>query len=101
MEWDGELYAKSRLRVGVVGGMADELDEIGAGRVGDTGLRGDGGVTSVCRIELKIALACSERYKSENIVENREHKEATPFSASDSEGIILFFEGVEGPSSFR
>lgn len=82
MEWDGELYAKSRLRVGVVGGMADELDEIGAGRVGDTGLRGDGGVTSVCRIELKIALACS-------------------FSASDSEGIILFFEGVEGPSSFR
>jgi hypothetical protein len=59
LEWDGELYAKSLRRVGVVGGMAVELDGIGAGRVGDTGLRGEGGVTSVCRIELKIALACS------------------------------------------
>jgi hypothetical protein len=86
--------------VGVVGGMAVELEGIGAGRVGDIGLRGDGGVTSVCRIELKIALACSVG-ESEHILVSQEHNEATPFSASDSEGMILFFEGVDGPSSFR
>ena len=99
---DGELYAKSRRRVGVVGGIAVEVDGIGAGRVGDTGLRGDGGVTSVCRIELKIALACSVCKPSDDGLGNREDTEATPFSASDSEGMILFFEGVDGPpSSFR
>lgn len=35
------------------------LDDIGTGRVGECGRRGEGGVTSVCRIELNIALACS------------------------------------------
>ena len=54
----GELYVNRRLLVGVEGGTP--LLEA-AGRVGDIGLRGDGGVTSVCNIELKIALACSGR----------------------------------------
>lgn len=58
-EAEGELYAKRRRRVGVEGGTTFEPDAIGAGRVGDMGLRGEGGVTSVCRIEVKIALACS------------------------------------------
>ena len=47
LDVDGELYAKSRRRVGVVGGMLVEPDGIGGGRVGDTGLRGESGVTSV------------------------------------------------------
>jgi len=57
--------------VGVVGGMAVEPDGIEVGRVGEIGLRGDGGVTSVCRIELKIALACSVNDESEGNVGNR------------------------------
>ena len=54
-----------RLRVGVDGGTRlvpeaePEPEAIGVGRVGDIGLRGEGGVTSVCSIELNIALACS------------------------------------------
>ena len=54
-----------RLRVGVDGGTRlapeaePEPEAIGVGRVGDIGLRGEGGVTSVCNIELNIALACS------------------------------------------
>ena len=47
------------LRVGVLGGWAvDALDEV-VGRWGETGRRGEGGVTSVWRIEVNIALACS------------------------------------------
>ena len=56
-----------RLRAGVDGGTRVEPEaeaEAGAGttdvrRVGDIVLRGEGGVTSVCSIELKMALACS------------------------------------------
>jgi hypothetical protein len=36
-----------------------EPETTGVGRVGDMGLQGKGGVTSVCSMELKIALACS------------------------------------------
>ena len=36
-----------------------EPEMTGVGRDGDMALRGAGGVTSVCRIELKMALACS------------------------------------------
>lgn len=59
LEAEGELYANRRRRVGVDGGAAAEPDAIGTGRVGEIGRRGEGGVTSVCSIELKIALACS------------------------------------------
>lgn len=56
-----------RLRAGVDGGTRvvpepepePEAETTGVGRVGDIGLRREGGVTSVCSIELKIALACS------------------------------------------
>jgi len=49
--------------VGVEGGTAprpfdDDVDGR-TGRVGDIGRCGDGGVTSVWRMEVKIALACS------------------------------------------
>lgn len=48
-----------RLRVGVLGGrVVDALEEV-VGRWGETGRRGEGGVTSVWRIEVNIALACS------------------------------------------
>jgi hypothetical protein len=48
-----------RLRVGVLGGrVVDALDEV-VGRWGEMGRRGEGGVTSVWRIEVNIALACS------------------------------------------
>lgn len=50
-----------RRRVGVVG--AIDEDEW-AGRVGDAGRRGEGGVTSLCRMELNIALACSSGERS-------------------------------------
>lgn len=43
--------------MGVEGGTTPEPEATGL--VGDTGLRGEGGVTSVCNIELKIELACS------------------------------------------
>lgn len=46
-EAEGELYAKSRLRVGVEGGTEVDVEAMGAGRVGDTGRWGEGGVTSV------------------------------------------------------
>lgn len=45
-----------RRRVGVVG--ATDEDEC-VGRVGDAGRWGEGGVTSLWRIELNMALACS------------------------------------------
>lgn len=61
-----------RLRVGVDGGTREvaeleaepEPEATGVGRVGDMGLRGEGGVTSVCSIELNIALACSTYFIS-------------------------------------
>jgi hypothetical protein len=56
-----------RLRAGVDGGTRvapepeaeAEAETTGVGRIGDIDLRGEGGVTSVCSIELKMALACS------------------------------------------
>jgi len=59
LDADGELYAKRRRRVGVEGGAVVEFEVMGGGRVGDAGLCGDGGVTSVWRMDVKIALACS------------------------------------------
>ena len=48
-----------RLRVGVLGGrVVVALEEV-VGRWGETGRRGEGGVTSVWRMEVNIALACS------------------------------------------
>ena len=41
------------------GGTGAEPEAMAMGRVGEMGRRGDGGVTSVCSIELKMALACS------------------------------------------
>ncbi len=38
-----------------------KLDEIGIGHVGECSRRGEGGVTSECRLELNSALACSAR----------------------------------------
>ena len=73
------------------------------GRVGEAGLRGEGGVTSVCKIEVKMEFACSKSKECyiERFMENQDNN--TPLRASDSEGIILFFEGVDGtpPSSIR
>ena len=74
---DGELYAKSRRLVGVVG-----ITEPDAWRVGETARVGEGGVTSVVRIDAKMELACS-------------------FCASDSVGMILFLDGVAGGISSR
>lgn len=69
-----------RLRVGVLGGrVVVALEEV-VGRWGDVGRRGEGGVTSVWSMDVNMAFACS-------------------FNASDSVGIILDFEGVEGPLS--
>ena len=48
-----------RRLVGVVGATDDGATV--DGRDGDAGRRGDGGVTSVCRMEVKIAFACSVR----------------------------------------
>ena len=57
---------KRRFREGVDGGTRvpepeaePDPETTDVGRVGDMDLRGQGGVTSVCSIELKIALACS------------------------------------------
>lgn len=58
LEAEGELYANIRLLVGVDGGTDVEVEA--TGRVGEAGRCGDGGVTSVCNIDVKIALACSE-----------------------------------------
>jgi hypothetical protein len=58
LEAEGELYAKIRLRVGVDGGT--DVEDEAIGRVGEAGQCGDGGVTSVCSIDVKIALACSD-----------------------------------------
>lgn len=78
LEREGELKANSRFLVGVVGITVAE-----GGLVGDEGRWGEGGVTSVCKIEANNALACS-------------------LSASDSVGIIRLLEGVEGfDSSIR
>jgi len=56
LDAEGELYVKRRRRLGVDG---VPLDDTVMGRVGECGRRGEGGVTSVCRMELNIALACS------------------------------------------
>ena len=61
-----------RLRAGVDGGTRvvpeveaeAEEETTGVGRIGDIDLRGEGGVTSVCSIELKIALACSIKWSA-------------------------------------
>lgn len=74
LEREGELKANNRRRVGVDGSV--EVDAVGW-RTGDPERRGDEGVTSVCSMELNIALACS-------------------LSASDSVGIMRFFDGVDG-----
>jgi hypothetical protein len=96
LEADGELYAKRRRRLGVDGGPAADVEAIGCGRVGDTGRRGDGGVTSAWRMDVKMALASSN---AKSITSTMSQTRSAPFRASDSEGMILFFEGVNGPPS--
>ena len=101
-----------RRRVGVVG--AIDEDRCG-GRVGDAGRQGEGGVTSLWRIELNMALACSGGERSggcgiEPIGVNgycechvrhtmRQGRTNVPFIASDSVGMVRCFDGVEGPLS--
>jgi len=58
LEPEGELYENSRRRLGVEGAVV-ALDEEALGRTGETGRRGEGGVTSVWSMEVKIAFACS------------------------------------------
>jgi hypothetical protein len=62
LEAEGELYANMRLRVGVDGGA---VEDDATGRVGEAGRRGEGGVTSVCSIDVKIEFACSMWYSAE------------------------------------
>lgn len=62
LEAEGELYANMRLRVGVDG---SAVEDDATGRVGEAGRRGDGGVTSVCSIDVNIAFACSIQYSAE------------------------------------
>lgn len=57
-EPEGELYENSRRRLGVEGAVV-ALDEEALGRTGETGRRGEGGVTSVWRMDVNIAFACS------------------------------------------
>lgn len=69
----------NRRRVGVDGNGAAVVDA----RVGDEGRDGKDGVTSVWRIDVNIAFACS-------------------FNASDSVGMMRLFDGVAvGDSSMR
>ena len=83
---DGEVYTNRCLQVGVVSGTAvrDGKD----GRCGE-------GVTSIRRIVLNIALACSEL--SVSYMHAYMCSRTVPLSASDSEGITLFLDGVDGP----
>ena len=95
---EGELYAKSRFRVGVVGGTAADSEAMGRARVEG---RWGGEVTSVWRMEVKMALACSVRGQQVSIrlQARRVSMNRLPLSASDSQGISLFLEGVDGPPS--
>ena len=73
LEPEGELYENSRRRLGVEGAVV-ALDEEALGRTGETGRRGEGGVTSVWSMDANIAFACSvammrqqmERYTNRN-----------------------------------
>ena len=63
--------------------MDGKATAVEAGRVGDEDRDGDDGVTSVWRMDVKIAFACS-------------------LSASDSVGMMRLFDGVAvGDSSIR
>jgi hypothetical protein len=59
LEAEGEWYAKRRLLLGVEGSAIVDEEAAGGGRVGDADRRGEGGVTSVWRMDVKRALACS------------------------------------------
>ena len=98
LEVEGELYAKMRRLVGVEGGAV--VDDEATGRAGEAGRCGDGGVTSVCNIEVKIAFACSANQVSmTRSVYDR--SSSAPLRASDSVGMILLLDGVEGQSSIK
>jgi hypothetical protein len=58
LEPEGELYENSRRRLGVEGAVV-ALEEEALGRTGETGRRGEGGVTSVWSMDVNIAFACS------------------------------------------
>jgi len=58
LEPEGELYENSRRRLGVEGAVV-ALDDEALGRTGETGRRGEGGVTSVWSMDVNIAFACS------------------------------------------
>jgi len=55
-EREGEEYWNNRR---FVVGVDGKPDAVVVNRIGDTGLRGEGGVTSVWSIEVKIEFACS------------------------------------------
>lgn len=70
LEPEGELYENSRRRLGVEGAVV-ALDEEALGRTGETGRRGEGGVTSVWSMDVNIAFACS-------VAMERQHMEERP-----------------------
>lgn len=98
---EGEAYESRRFRVGVVGG-AEEVDA----RTGD-GARWTGVVTSECSTDVKMELACSAvgSESAQFSIEGQDWSgedqrgRGVPLSASDSVGINLFFDGVDGPPS--
>jgi hypothetical protein len=100
LDVDGELYVNRRRRLGVDGGPAVVVDAIGCGRAGETGRWGDDGATSAWRMDVKMTLASSIEGQLGYVVY---YPKSTyvPFSASDSEGIILFLEGVVGQLSSK
>jgi hypothetical protein len=82
LEPEGEWYENSRRRLGVEGAVV-ALDEEALGRTGETGRRGEGGVTSVWSMDVNIAFARSVAMRQQmkrttkiiNENENRGHEE--------------------------
>ena len=68
LEPEGELYENSRRRLGVEGAVV-ALDEDALGRTGETGRRGEGGVTSVWSMDVNIAFACSVAMERQHMKE--------------------------------
>ena len=103
LDREGEAYDSRRFRVGVVGG-AEDVDA----RTGD-GARWTGVVTSECNTDVKMELACSgagsksvqvvDRKCRNRLNEDQRGKGTVPLRASDSVGINLPLDGVDGPPS--
>ena len=102
LDREGEAYVSKRFRVGVVGG-AEDVDA----RTGD-GARWTGVVTSECSTDVKMELACSTAGSrlSQLSIERAgrgwredQGERKVPLRASDSVGMSLPLEGVDGPPS--